>query len=244
MDRRLAFAWAASLVLHVAILGVPQFHAHAPARPAEKMTARLAPRPVPPPVEAPAVRPEPPPVPPKRAEAPRAPQASAPAPVQPAPEVPPAPPSAAAPSPAPTPSSAPAAPVRAPAEPERLAAPAAPASPSVAASVPAPPSTATSEASTIAQYRLQVIEVAGRYKRYPRIAQDNNWTGTAEVRLSVAADGGVASLVVRRPSPHGVLDQEALSMIRTAHGRVPLPPALKGRTFSIDVPVVFSLKDE
>lgn len=258
MSRRLNLAVAASLLLHAAVLVLlPMLDAERPPAPPVPMTARLVeqPRPAAPRAETPApqppapAKPEPRPV-QKPAPKPEQKAVEMPRPVEPqrpaAPPVSQTPPVVAAPpapSPQPAPSVAPqpaqrTEPAVAAAPPQGGAAP-----PSQASGAPGAASLA-SEAATIGQYRVQLIELAGRYKRYPRIAQDNNWTGTAEVRLSVGADGAIASISVRRASGHAVLDNEALGMIRTAFGKLPLPESLRGRAFSIDVPVVFSLKDE
>ena len=107
-----------------------------------------------------------------------------------------------------------------------------------------PPAGEASDAATIGQYRITVIAAARRYKRYPRIAMDNNWEGKAEVRLVIGADGNIASISIKTPSGFEVLDQQALDMIRRAKPQAPIPAALRGKGFTIDVPVVFSLKEE
>lgn len=104
---------------------------------------------------------------------------------------------------------------------------------------PAPPA----EGGTLAQYRLAVIALAKGFNRYPRIAIENNWQGRVEVRLTVAADGAIASIGLRRGSGHEVLDRQALDMIGRAAPQVPLPAALRGREFALDIPVIFSLRD-
>ncbi len=83
---------------------------------------------------------------------------------------------------------------------------------------------------------------ARRYKRYPTQAVENGWTGKVEVRLVVARDGGVDSVRVKNSSGYGILDDQALDMIRKAEGVTPIPPALQGRQFSIDIPVIFDLQ--
>ena len=134
--------------------------------------------------------------------------------------------------PAPAPSAAPPAPATARAE-------SSPASPA-----PAPPAPAEAlDAGTLAQYRLQLISVAKRYKRYPRVAMDNNWEGTAEIRMIVGANGMIASLVVRKGSGYEVLDQEALQWIRKAKPLAPIPASLRGKEFTVDIPVIFNLKE-
>jgi hypothetical protein len=40
-----------------------------------------------------------------------------------------------------------------------------------------------------------------------------------------------------------VLDQHALEMIERAKEMAPIPPALRGKEFTVDVPIVFSLRE-
>jgi outer membrane biosynthesis protein TonB len=54
--------------------------------------------------------------------------------------------------------------------------------------------TETLDAGTLAQYRLSLIGAARRFKRYPRVALDQNWQGNVEVRLVIAANGEISAL--------------------------------------------------
>ena len=112
--------------------------------------------------------------------------------------------------------------------------------PAASASAPAP---AFDEAGTVAQYRIALMQVASTLKTYPRIAQENNWQGRVELRLTVGAGGGIASLAVKSGTGYTVLDQHALDMLRRAQPKTPLPAGLRGREFTLEVPVVFGLKD-
>ncbi len=109
----------------------------------------------------------------------------------------------------------------------------------------APPSAGAEPpfAGSLAQYRLQLISAAKRYKRYPRVAIDNSWEGVAEIRMIVGTDGLIASLIVRKGSGYEILDQEALQWIRKAKPMTPIPAALRGKEFTVDIPVIFNLKE-
>ena len=120
-------------------------------------------------------------------------------------------------------------------------APVAPTTTPAAAPPSAPIAEQPSEA-MLAQYRLAVIEAARHYKRYPRVALDNNWQGKAEVHMAIGADGTIAALSVRSSSGHEILDREALDMIRRAKPLTPIPATLRGTAFTVDIPVVFSLE--
>lgn len=111
------------------------------------------------------------------------------------------------------------------------------------ASRPAPPPAETLDAGTLAQYRLSLISAARRFKRYPRVALDQNWQGSVQVRMVVGANGEIASLVVRSGAGYPVLDEHALEMIERAKALAQIPPALRGKEFTVDIPIVFSLRE-
>ena len=238
-DRTIAVAVLASIVFHALILlALPGLLDRSRKRPSvSAVLARLvAPRPPPAPPEVES------PLKPKAAPSPR------PAPAAPAAKI-------ARPVPTPSPVAAPviqAAPV---AEVSRTAEPAASPSPPAVVIAPAsnPESTspqataAASESSdplTLGQYRIAIIAAAKRYKKYPRLAMDNNWEGQTEIRMVIGADGSIASISVKTRSGFEVLDQQALEMIRKAKPLAPIPAQLRGKGFTVDVQVVFSLKEE
>lgn len=127
-------------------------------------------------------------------------------------------------------------------------APAAPSEGAVARAEPVPapaaPSADTFDAGSLAQYRLQLISAARKYKRYPRAAMDNNWEGDVVVRMVIGANGMISALSVKSSSGHEVLDRQALEMFRQATRAVTVPPALRGKEFAIELRAIYSLKDE
>ena len=88
------------------------------------------------------------------------------------------------------------------------------------------------------------MEIARRYKRYPRVAQDNNWEGRSELRVAFAENGTIAALTVKKGAGRAVLDEAAQSMIRSAQAQAVMPPALRGKAFTLDIAVDFLLRDE
>lgn len=238
-DDRLLLAIACSLVLHLAILWlVPGFFQPREEIPPPKaLTARL----VAPKVE-PAKAIEPPaPIPPQPVVKPHRPVPQ----LKPAPRTvaPVAPPVMAVP---PTPAAPPAATVQ--------AAPPSPTPPAVASVAPAAPAasgtpTASAAVATapdpgsIAQFRMELIEMAKRYKRYPRAAVDNNWEGKVDLRMIVAANGTIASLAIRKSAGYTALDDEAQQMFRAAKGQIAIPPALRGKEFTLDISADFYFKE-
>ena len=211
-----------SVALHVLVLFVaPGLRASAPASDSKILTARFALKsasPGPAPVDEPVPRPP---------EAqPEAPQVK--------PETPP--------------------PVLTQSAPGALAAPQ-PAAPAPIAPVPSAASTtevpATSgetaarpaaEAGTLNQYRLALIGAAGRYKRYPVQAMERGWQGRVEIRLAIGADGAIRSASVKTSSGYRILDDQAMDMVKKAKPLTQIPPALRGREFTVDLPVIFDLQ--
>jgi protein TonB len=149
----------------------------------------------------------------------------------------------AAPAPPAVEEAAPVAP-EAPARPEAAAAPAVPAPGMVAKIDPVPASSPTAEAGSIAQYRLQLISVARKYKRYPRVAMDNNWEGDVVVRMAIGANGMIAALSIKSSSGHEVLDRQALEMFKHAQAQVHIPAPLRGKEFSLELRAIYNFKDQ
>ncbi len=92
------------------------------------------------------------------------------------------------------------------------------------------------------QYRLQIIEQAGRHKRYPPLARENNWQGEVRVDVAIAANGR-PTLTLKGSSGYEVLDRQALEMFAQAARSVPVPPALRGKEFSLELRAVYGLED-
>ena len=110
---------------------------------------------------------------------------------------------------------------------------------------PAPGTTragSDADTGTLDQYRLALIGIARRYKRYPAQALDKGWQGRVEIRLVVGANGMLQSSLVKASSGHDILDNQALDMVKKAKPLTPIPAALRGREFTVDIPVIFDLQ--
>lgn len=218
--RSLALALLASLALHLLVLyalPVLKESIRAPARPLAARLAKPAPEParVEPQQQRP-LQPSPPSRPAPVAKA--APRTAVPAPV----------------AVAPVPSIEPAQQVGDPAP----VLPAAPPAPALA------PASSGPDPGSVARFRLELMEIARRYKRYPRAAQDNNWEGRVELRIAFAENGSIASLTVKKGAGRAVLDDAAQAMIRSAQAQAVIPPALRGKAFTLEIAVDYFLKEE
>jgi protein TonB len=238
-------AVAMSVALHVAVLaGVPELATYDDDAPRAPLNARLIPLETPreadapsPAVPPPVVRDEPRAANPSQAERraappPRREAAAAPAP---APQRPPAREEVAA-TPAPD----------VPAAPAPMLASRTESAPAAAAGEPSLAPRAAPDAvdpGSLGQYRLALLGTARRHKLYPEAARERGWEGRVAVELVIGADGTLAAANIRQSSGHGLLDREALEMLKRAATMTPVPPALKGREFRLDVPVLFELRN-
>jgi protein TonB len=244
-NRSFGLALLASLLLHALLLGalpsLRELAAQLPPAPAP-LIARLAQREAPP-APAAADRAVPEPAPPKPPVAAAKPPPAVKPPPLPTAQEPPRPPRAQ-PAPAPVPAP-PAAPLQNPVA-SAIAPPAPAASGALARLEPqaAPAAPPGPDPGALERYRLQLVTVAARFKRYPRSAIDNNWEGAVAVRMTIGADGRIAELGVLKSSGHEVLDRQALDMFRTAKPFVQLPPELAGREFELELRAIYSLRDQ
>ena len=228
-NRTFHYAVAASLVLHAAALfGLPDMvdrARRAAAIPPQLIARLMEPEPQPERVveQPPAVQKQPQKKPTPRLAKPRAPVAPPVVSETPLPEpaeIPPA-------EPAPAPPSAPVAAVE----------PSAPAASAPPASAPEAPELLSRD-----QYRVQLLDEARRHKRYPPLARENNWQGNVRVGVAVAPSGR-ATVTLRGSSGYDVLDRQALEMFNQAARAVPVPPALRGKEFSLEVRAIYGLED-
>lgn len=117
----------------------------------------------------------------------------------------------------------------------------------VAAGVPAAeqktaPAAEGVSADGLRRYRLNLAVQARSFKRYPAQARAAGWVGRVELFLSVNSTGQ-AQVSVNKSSGYGVLDEAGRAMIEASAQRTPIPDSLRGKAFSLVVPVVFDLND-
>jgi protein TonB len=103
------------------------------------------------------------------------------------------------------------------------------------------PETGLVEGDGLRAYRIGLAREARAHKRYPLLARERGWSGTAEVRIDVSPEGKAGQVMIARSSGHEVLDREALHMMSRAAAAASLPESLRGRAFAVSLPVVFDL---
>jgi len=92
-------------------------------------------------------------------------------------------------------------------------------------------------------YRIGLAREARAHKRYPSLARERGWSGTAEIRVDVSPEGKARQVLLAQSSGHEVLDREALHMMSRAAAATTTPESLRGRAFAVSLPVVFDLRD-
>ena len=92
-------------------------------------------------------------------------------------------------------------------------------------------------------YRVALASAARRFKRYPPLARERGWEGTAEVAVMLRAGGPRPEVMLLRSSGREMLDAQALEMVTQAVRLAALPSALRNRDLRIDLPVRFSLEE-
>ena len=96
----------------------------------------------------------------------------------------------------------------------------------------------------VRQFRMSLARAARRFKRYPALARERGWEGTADVALDLHAHSPVPAVAVVQSSGHGVLDEQARAMVSEAARVTALPEGLKGRDLRVVLPVKFSLEGD
>lgn len=99
------------------------------------------------------------------------------------------------------------------------------------------------DADGIRVYRIGLAREARSHRRYPPLALERGWTGTAEVQVDVSRQGRARQILLARSSGHEILDREAVAMMSHAAASAALPDSLRGQEFAVRLPVVFDLAD-
>jgi protein TonB len=126
--------------------------------------------------------------------------------------------------------------------PPQQAAPALPAPPATTPQSAARQSTASSAASARATWQAQLLAWLEKYKRYPRVAQEQRQQGVVYLRFAIDRQGRVLSSQINKSSGFELLDDEVLALVQRAQP-LPSPPSeVTGNRIELQVPVSFTLR--
>lgn len=125
--------------------------------------------------------------------------------------------------------------------PPAAAVPAASSNPLVATAVALAPAIASEglDGDGLRAYRLALAVAARRFWHYPDAARIAGVGGRATVRVAVSGAGLAMAAGLAESSGDADLDRAALALIGQAAAAAPLAESLRGKAFTLDLPVVF-----
>jgi protein TonB len=118
--------------------------------------------------------------------------------------------------------------------------PAAPAVTAPPAPAAAPP--AGNPGATRASWQAQLVAWLERYKRYPRLAQEQRQEGVVYLRFTMDRTGHVLSAQIEKGSGFTLLDEEVTALIQRAQPLPAPPPEVPGAQLVLTLPVQFSVR--
>lgn len=95
----------------------------------------------------------------------------------------------------------------------------------------------------IAFYRLSLARVSRGLAGYPSNVKRNGQEGRVVLNILGKAGRSIPSVGIQQSSGYGLLDDHAREMVLQAVSQVQVPDALRGRSFTIAVPVEYRLAD-
>lgn len=82
------------------------------------------------------------------------------------------------------------------------------------------------------------------HRHYPPIARARQMEGEVRLRFTLNHTGSLSREVqVVKPSGFSVLDEQAVQCVRAAAPFPPFPPELRKDSLTVEVPIVYRLKD-
>jgi len=114
-----------------------------------------------------------------------------------------------------------------------------------AAATPPAPSTAppaVNPAAAKASWQAQLVGWLERYKRYPRLAQEQRQEGVVHLRFTMDRAGRVLAAQIDGGSGYPLLDEEVSALIQHAQPLPAPPPEVPGSQITLSLPVQFSLR--
>lgn len=110
-----------------------------------------------------------------------------------------------------------------------------------AAAIADPVFDAAIDADGLRSYRIALALAARRFREYPAQAVERGESGTVALRVALPGEAGAGRVELLRSSGSAALDGEAQAMMTKALYATLLPESLRGRAFSFEMPVEFSL---
>jgi protein TonB len=105
-----------------------------------------------------------------------------------------------------------------------------------------PPSADPAARVAVRTYSQAVVTKFIEDQRYPSDALARGLEGRVLVRAHIGLDGQVRGATLLESSGHGMLDQAALDKVLAARDLPSPPEMLRGREFTMGVPIIFRIE--
>lgn len=105
-----------------------------------------------------------------------------------------------------------------------------------------PPSADPAERNAIRNYSRHVAALVIQDQHYPTEALKRGAEGRVLVVARIGTDGQVRAATLSQSSGNPVLDEAALEKVLTARGLPDPPGMLRGREFTMEVPIIFRIE--
>ncbi|WP_253715570.1 energy transducer TonB [Bdellovibrio bacteriovorus] len=99
-----------------------------------------------------------------------------------------------------------------------------------------------SEVSPEDRYLYELKKLLERRKNYPLMARKMGHTGTVTMRFTLKPDGTLAGSEVVGKAPYESLNQAAVTLVEGINGMKPFPQEIRKDSWSITVPIEYTLK--
>ena len=93
------------------------------------------------------------------------------------------------------------------------------------------------------EYIAKLLRRIQAEKRYPADARQKGWEGDAEVLMTIAADGRLLAVGLKKATAFRLLDEEATDMVRRAAPFDPIPREVGLGTWKLIVPIRFRIHE-
>lgn len=105
-----------------------------------------------------------------------------------------------------------------------------------------PPSADPAARNAVRDYSQAVMAKIIEDQRYPSEALERGLEGRVLVAAQIGADGQVRRVTLLESSGYTMLDQAALEKVRATRNLPEPPVMLRGREFTMDVPIIFRIE--
>lgn len=96
-------------------------------------------------------------------------------------------------------------------------------------------------ADTLERYASTLKRHTLKHLSYPRRAQERNWEGDVQLRITIDAQGKVQNIQLVEESRYSNLNREALRSVERANPYPPIPAELGREIYEFTVPIAFRL---